>query len=53
MLTGLLAIAALVAVGIGAFYALDRSDGDGACAIVADYLERHDRALVSALEVFA
>jgi len=33
--------------------ALDRGDGDGACAIVTDYLERHDRSLVSALEVFA
>jgi GntR family transcriptional regulator, transcriptional repressor for pyruvate dehydrogenase complex len=33
--------------------ALDAGDADAACAIVADYLERHDRALVSALEVFA
>ena len=32
--------------------ALDRGDGDGACEIVNDYLERHDRNLVSALEVF-
>lgn len=33
--------------------ALDRGDGDAACAIVGDYLERHDRALTAALEVFA
>jgi DNA-binding FadR family transcriptional regulator len=32
--------------------ALDRADGESACAIVNDYLERHDRALTSALEVF-
>jgi DNA-binding FadR family transcriptional regulator len=32
--------------------ALDRGDGDAACEIVNDYLERHDRNLVSALEVF-
>ncbi len=33
--------------------ALDRGDGDQASAIMSDYLERHDRALTSALEVFA
>jgi hypothetical protein len=33
--------------------ALDRGDGDEACAIISDYLDRHDRALTSALEVFA
>jgi DNA-binding FadR family transcriptional regulator len=33
--------------------ALDRGDADAACAILSDYLERHDSALVSALEVFA
>jgi GntR family transcriptional repressor for pyruvate dehydrogenase complex len=33
--------------------ALDKNDGDTACKTIADYLERHDRALVSALEVFA
>jgi DNA-binding FadR family transcriptional regulator len=32
--------------------ALDRGDGDAACATMTDYLERHDRSLVSALEVF-
>lgn len=33
--------------------ALEHNDGDAACAAVADYLERHDRALVTALEVLA
>lgn len=33
--------------------ALDRGDGERACAIMSDYLDRHDRALTSALEVFA
>ncbi|MCA9675901.1 MAG: FCD domain-containing protein [Myxococcales bacterium] len=33
--------------------ALDRGDGDAACRHIGDYLERHDSALVSALEVFA
>lgn len=33
--------------------ALDRGEGEQACAIVTDYLERHDQSLVSALEVFA
>jgi DNA-binding FadR family transcriptional regulator len=33
--------------------ALERGDADTACKTIADYLERHDRALVSALEVFA
>jgi GntR family transcriptional repressor for pyruvate dehydrogenase complex len=32
--------------------AVDKGDGDAAAAIMADYLERHDRSLVSALEVF-
>jgi len=33
--------------------ALDRADGEAAARHVGDYLERHDRALVSALEAFA
>lgn len=33
--------------------ALDRGDADAACEVIADYLDHHDRALVSALEVFA
>ena len=33
--------------------ALDRGEGDAAATIVSDYLDRHDRALVSALEAFA
>jgi DNA-binding FadR family transcriptional regulator len=33
--------------------ALDRNDGDAACAIIDDYLDRHDRSLISALEVMA
>ncbi len=33
--------------------ALERNDGETACHTIADYLERHDQALVSALEVFA
>jgi len=32
--------------------AIDRGDGDLACATINDYLERHDRSLVSALEMF-
>lgn len=33
--------------------ALDRGDGEAAGAIVSDYLERHDRGLITALEVMA
>lgn len=33
--------------------ALDRGDGEQASAIVNDYLERHDRSLITALEVMA
>jgi GntR family transcriptional regulator, transcriptional repressor for pyruvate dehydrogenase complex len=33
--------------------ALDRGDGDAACATISDYLERHDHALVTALQGFA
>jgi len=32
---------------------LDRGNGEAACTIVQDYLERHDRSLTTALEVFA
>ena len=33
--------------------ALDRNNADEACRLIGDYLERHDRGLVAALEAFA